>query len=145
MDDVTDIAFRQMFARFGRPKNDFVIFTEFVSADGLVFADEKGKKKLMKKLEFGENERPIVAQIFGSGIERLVQAAQIVESLGFDGIDINMGCPDRAVEKQGAGAALIKNPKHAREIVSALQEVVSIPVSVKTRLGYAKIDWEWLV
>ncbi len=159
MDDVTDIAFRQMFARrgVGRAKflpafaakilpaqKNFVSFTEFVSADGLALADEKGKKKLMKKLAFKRNEHPIVAQIFGSNLENLKQAAKFVENLGFDGIDINMGCPDRSVEKTGSGSALIKNPEHAVQIVQRLKESVQIPVSVKTRIGYSKFDPEWI-
>ncbi len=145
MDDVTDIAFRQMFAKFGKDNHlNPVIFTEFVSSDGLALADEKGKAKLMKKLDFCENERPVVAQIFGANIENMRNAAKLVEDLGFDGVDINMGCPDKSVEKTGSGAALIKNPELALEIVSSLKGVVNIPVSVKTRLGYNKIDFKWI-
>ncbi len=163
MDDVTDFAFRQMFARFGLPKRggagfwqslakilprktqkNFVSFTEFVSADGLSLADEKGKQKLLKKLKFKENEHPIVAQIFGSNIDNLKNAARLVEELGFDGVDINMGCPDKSVEKTGSGSALIKNPELAKKIVSELKAVVNIPVSVKTRLGYYHIDMDWI-
>jgi len=159
MDDVTDVAFRQMFARYGvgrakylpkylanilPAKKQFISFTEFVSADGLSLADAKGKEKLLKKLHFKRNEHPIVAQIFGSDIVRLKEAAKLVEALGFDGVDINMGCPDRSVEKTGSGAALIKNPELARKIVLALKEAVQIPVSAKTRLGYGSIDFEWI-
>ncbi len=159
MDDVTDIAFRQMFAQYGikgmrsntflrsfanffSVKKNFISFTEFVSADGLALASDKSK--LLKKLEFKNNEHPIVAQIFGSNIAHLKSAAKLVEDLGFDGIDINMGCPDRSVEKTGSGAALIKHPEYALEIVSALKDSVKIPVSVKTRLGYNKVDLKWI-
>jgi tRNA-dihydrouridine synthase len=106
MADVTDAAFRRMFAKYGKPD---VTWTEFVSADGLIRATEVGKKKLLKDLLYTDAERPIVAQLFSANPEMMRQAARLVE-LGFDGLDINMGCPDRGVEKQGAGAALIKNP-----------------------------------
>ena len=134
MDDVTDVAFRTVIARHGKPH---VTFTEFTSADGLVRAPEEGQRKLRSKLRFTDIERPIVAQLFSSVPEYMEEAARIVESLGFDGIDINMGCPVDAVNKQGCGAALIKNPPLAREIIRAAQRgAPSIPVSVKTRIGW---------
>ncbi len=147
MYDVTDAAFRQMFVKYGRPD---VFFTEFVSADGL--ASEAGCEKLKRELYFEENEHPIVAQIFGSNPETIKTAVKLIKELGFDGVDINMGCPDRAVEKQGAGSALIKNPKRAQEIILAAKEAArstnsgqgDMPVSVKTRLGYNKIDLDWI-
>ncbi len=132
--------------------NSYVTWTEFVSADGLVLAHEEGKKKLLKDLEYSEIERPIVAQLFGSRPENMCKAAYLVASLGFDGLDINMGCPDKSIEKQGAGAAMIKNPRLAREVIRAAKEGVEqyakeqgkepIPVSVKTRLGYNKDELE---
>ena len=141
LEDVTDAAFRRLIARYGKPD---VMFTEFTSADGLVLADEKGQKKLRRKLLYSEAERPIVAQIFSSIPEHIETASRMVAELGFDGIDINMGCPDRAVEKGGCGAALIKNPKLARELVRAAKRS-GLPVSVKTRIGYAKDELEsWL-
>src|SRR6266702_3665286 len=130
MADVTDIAQRQMLVKYGKPD---VLYTEFVSADGL--ANEKGRKVLIKDLRFEKNEHPIVAQIFGANPENIKKAAALVAELGFDGLDINMGCPDKAVIKQGAGSALIKNPKLAREIIRAAKEGAgSLPVSVKTRI-----------
>jgi tRNA-dihydrouridine synthase len=142
MADVTDAAFRFIINKYSKTENSFpfVTYTEFVSADGLVRATPEGKKKLMKGLEFDEIERPIVAQLFTSKPEMMREAAKLVLDLGFDGLDINMGCPDKNVEKQGAGAALIKNPKLAREIIKAAKEGVEnkIPISVKTRLGYNK-------
>jgi nifR3 family TIM-barrel protein len=154
MADVTDAAFRYIIAKYSNPLQDahggdsveaqlvqnFVMWTEFVSADGLVRAPEEGKRKLLKDLEYDEIERPIVAQLFTSKPEMMEQAAKMVLDLGFDGLDINMGCPDKNVEKQGAGAALMKNPKLAREIIRAAKRGVQdkIPVSVKTRLGYNK-------
>ncbi|MFA6253878.1 MAG: tRNA-dihydrouridine synthase [Candidatus Paceibacterota bacterium] len=155
MYDVTDAAFRAMFVRHSKSRaksdlatrdttsHDLVLFTEFVSADGL--ASEAGRLKLRRELYYTEAERPIVAQIFGSKLESIEQAIKLVKELGFDGVDINMGCPDRAVEKQGAGAALIKNPKLAREIIAAAKKAAGkMPVSVKTRIGYNKIDFDWI-
>lgn len=134
MEDVTDAAFRRLIARTGKPN---VMFTEFTSADGLVLAPEHGQKVLRAKLAFAPEERPIVAQLFSAIPERMEAAARIVAELGFDGIDINMGCPDKAVEKSGCGAALIKNPDRARELIRAAQRGGGgIPISVKTRIGY---------
>lgn len=144
MSDVTDVAFRQMIAKYSKNrenKNKIVFWTEFVAADGL--ANKFGKKKLSHILKFKENERPIVAQVFGANKENMKKACQYIASLDFDGIDINMGCPDKSVVAQGAGSALIKTPKLAREIIkSALDGVKAsgkkIPISVKTRIGFNK-------
>lgn len=143
MADVTDAAFRGMFAKYGKPD---VTWTEFVSADGLCLAPEEGRKKLLKGFEYTEAERPIVAQIFSSNPEYIEKATSLVRELGFDGVDINMGCPDRSVEKQKSGAALIKNPNLAKEIILAAKRgAKDMPVSVKTRIGYNKDELEeWL-
>jgi len=132
LEDVTDAAFRRLIAKYGKPD---VMFTEFTSADGLILADAEGQKKLRKKLLYSESERPIVAQIFTSSPERMEKASALIAELGFDGVDINMGCPDRAVEKSGCGAALIKNPALARELICAAK-TSGLPVSIKTRIGY---------
>ena len=143
MADVTDAAFRRMFVKYGKAD---VTWTEFVSADGLALAPEEGRKRLMRAFGYVEAERPIVAQIFGSNPEYIEKACILVRELGFDGVDINMGCPDRSVEKQKAGAALIKNPELAKEIILAAKRgAKEMPVSVKTRLGYNKDELEkWL-
>lgn len=147
MADVTDAAFRRIIAKYGKPD---VIWTEFVSSDGLVRAPEDGRKKLLKDLEYTEEERPIVAQFFTSTPEYMEQTARLAAELGFDGVDINMGCPDKGVEKQQAGASLIKNPELARELIRAAKRGVAmsgrdIPVSVKTRAGYNKEEIEtWI-
>jgi tRNA-dihydrouridine synthase len=113
------------------------MFTEFTSADGLIFADEKGQKRLDTKLSFTPTERPIVAQLFTVSPERMERAARIVAERGFDGLDINMGCPAKAVEKSGCGAAMIKNPSWAKEIIRAAKRGArGLPISVKTRIGY---------
>jgi len=139
MADVTDSAFRQMIARYSRPYGPDVFYTEFVSADGLCHPE--AQKKLRRELFFTPEERPLVAQIFSGSPEKIFQAAQLIESLGFDGLDINMGCPDRSVEKQTAGACLIKHPKLAQEIIAAAKAgAPSLPLAVKTRLGYRKTE-----
>jgi nifR3 family TIM-barrel protein len=149
MANVTDSVFRRMFAKYGKPD---VTWTEFVSADGLISA---GQKRLLVDLVYSEKERPIVAQIFTGHPEEMKKTAKLVAKLGFDGLDINMGCPDRAVQKQGGGAALIKNPKVALEVLQAARDGIiandqypisnnQIPVSVKTRIGFNTIDLGWI-
>lgn len=147
MADVTDAAFRQVVAKRGAPA---VFWTEFVSADGLYHTREIKKMRdeenpLVGILAKSELERPIVAQIFSAKPDMITYATKLVTELGFDGVDINMGCPDRAIEKQGCGAAMMKNPKLAQEIIRAAQKASSLPVSVKTRIGYntESLD-EWL-
>jgi nifR3 family TIM-barrel protein len=131
MSGVTDDAFRLMFLKYGRPD---VFWTEFVSVEGLF---SKGRESCLKILKFSPGEHPIVAQVFGSDRAYFKKAAEEIEKLGFDGIDINMGCPDRAIEQKGAGAALIKDVDLAKQIIRATKEgAKKIPVSVKTRLGY---------
>lgn len=143
MADVTDAAFRHLIALCGAPD---VTWTEFVSADGLYHTREVQKmpdseNPLMQNLRFSDIERPIVAQLFSSDPAMLEYGAHLVALLGFDGVDINMGCPDKAVEKQGAGAALMKNPAAARALIRAAKKGAStLPVSVKTRIGYRTND-----
>jgi nifR3 family TIM-barrel protein len=141
--DVTDAAFRRIIAKYGKPDR---LFTEFVSADGLARAPEEGRKKLLKDLEYSESERPIYAQFFTSNPDYMREAAKLARELGFDGVDINMGCPEAGVVRQGAGACLIQKPALAREIIRATKEGAgSLPVSVKTRLGFNKVELEtWL-
>lgn len=137
MADVTDPAYRRLIAEYKAPD---VSWTEFVSADGLYHMREKAQKPdnenpLMRDLQFTEGERPILAQLFSSKPEMMAYAANLCKELGFDGIDINMGCPDRSIEKQGCGAAMMKTPEIAVEIIRAAR-TAGLPVSVKTRLGY---------
>lgn len=142
MADVTDAAFRQIIAKYGKSTRTAgwrggpdVMWTEFVSADGL--CHPQGREKLLIDLKYTEAERPIVAQLFTSHPDKMFEAAKLIQELGFDGLDINMGCPDRTIEKQGAGAALIKNSKLAQEVIRAARRgAPELPISVKTRLGY---------
>ncbi|MES2315401.1 MAG: tRNA-dihydrouridine synthase [Patescibacteria group bacterium] len=141
MADVTDCVFRQIIAEHGKPD---VFWTEFVSADGL--AHPIAREKLLIDFKYAENERPIVAQIFGGRPENIKIAAALCKELGFDGIDINMGCPDKTIEKQCAGAAMMKDPSLAKAIIRAVKEgAPGLPVSVKTRIGYNKDEIEtWI-
>lgn len=147
MADVTDAAFRQMIAKYSRHGEPGggpdVFWTEFVSADGLC---SPGREMLKRDLAFSDREHPIVAQIFGSTPEHMQKTAELIKELGFDGIDINMGCPDKSIEKQGAGSAHMKNPKLAQECIRAtMAGAGGLPVSVKTRIGYNKENLdEWL-
>lgn len=144
MSDVTDMAFRTILAKYGhinQQVKNVVFWTEFVAADGL--CNKLARKKLSHILKYSEIERPIVAQVFGANPDNMEKACQYIASLGFDGIDINMGCPDKSVIAQGAGSALIRTPKLAREIIqAALKGIASsgqnIPLSVKTRIGFNK-------
>jgi len=137
MADVTDAAFRLLIARHGKPD---VLFTEFVSCDGLC---SPGRKNLMHILKYDESERPIVCQFFGANPAKYYESALLAQELGFDGIDINMGCPERKILKQGSGGALIKTPVLAREIIRETKRGAgSLPVSVKTRIGVNQMNTE---
>lgn len=161
--DVTDAAFRRIIAKYSKwggeevcdKQGGFtrplagpvggpdVTWTEFVSVDGLC---SPGRDILLRDFMYTESERPIVAQIFGSKPDNFYTVAQLIKKLGFDGIDINMGCPDRNVERQGGGAAMIKSPELAQEVIRAAQEGGGgLPVSVKTRVGFNKVELEmWI-
>ncbi len=141
MADVTDCAFRQIIAKYGKPD---VFWTEFVSADGL--AHPIAREKLLIDLKYSKNEHPIVAQIFGGKPENIKIASALCKELGFDGIDINMGCPDKSIEKQCAGAAMMRDPELAKQVIRAAKDgAEGLPISVKTRIGYNKNEVEtWI-
>ncbi|MBI3231660.1 MAG: tRNA-dihydrouridine synthase [Candidatus Doudnabacteria bacterium] len=186
MADVTDCAFREIFARYGKNphsasslkkeegtaasspllsplalcggeiktvalprgeglgEGEFVMFTEFVNVDGLLHPT--GFERLKVDLEYTEAQRPIVAQIWGRDPEKFYQAAKIIAGMRFDGIDINFGCPQDKEISQKTCAALIREPELAGEIIDAtIKGADTLPVSVKTRLGYSKAsemqDW----
>ncbi|MDO8452307.1 MAG: tRNA-dihydrouridine synthase [bacterium] len=140
MDDVTDVVFRQIVMKTARPD---VFITEFTSCDGLF---SPGRDVLMRRFKIAKGENPVVAQIWGINPETYFKTAKLVRELGFDGVDINMGCPDRNVVRSGACSALINNPTLAKEVVLATVEgAQGIPVSVKTRLGFRGIQTEeWI-
>lgn len=114
MDGVTDAACRYITAQHGQPA---VVFTEFTAVEGL----RAGADRLLQDFYYHPTERPVVAQLFGSDPDAFFSAAAIASALGFDGIDINMGCPAKNVTERGAGAALIRDPERARAIVRATQ------------------------
>jgi len=130
MAGVTDASYRQLIKRI---EPEVVLYTEFLSTDAIHY----GAKKTLEMLHFhSELERPFVVQIFGKDPDHFLSAAKVIEELGADGIDINMGCPAARVTSSCHGSALIRNPELASELVAAAKEAVSIPVSVKTRLGW---------
>ena len=139
MDDVTDTVFRQVVAECSAPD---LFFTEFVNVDGL---QSPGKPALLKKLKFSVREKPIIAQIWGKDPENYYKTAKELVEMGFDGVDINLGCPDKSVIKNGCCIALINNRGLTGEIIQAVREGVgtSLPVSVKTRLGLNDVDMTW--
>ncbi|MEO5656754.1 MAG: tRNA-dihydrouridine synthase [Nitrospiria bacterium] len=114
MDGVTDAAFRAITARHGSPD---LMMTEFTHVEGIC----RGIPAVLRHLDYGESERPIVAQVFGAEPEAFYKVAHIVAALGFDGLDINMGCPDKAVAAHGCGAGLIQTPDRAEAIIRAAQ------------------------
>lgn len=140
MYDVTDAAFRFIIAKYGKPD---IFYTEFTSTDGLMSV---GREKLIHNFKFSEAEHPIVAQVFGTKPEKFRDTAKLVKELGFDGFDINMGCPDKNIIKGGSCAALYKTPELAKELILASKKGAGdMPVSVKIRIGDTKIEWEnWI-
>lgn len=140
MENVTDFAFREIVATvLSKPD---VMFTEFTNVDAL---NSKGYKKTIHRFKFDKTQRPIVAQIWGTNPDNFYKSTQIAEKMGFDGIDINMGCPVRAVIKIGACSALINNRPLVKEIIEATRKGSNkLPISVKTRIGGKEVvteDW----
>lgn len=135
----TDTAYRQLVKGL-EPRT--ICFTEFTSADGIVY----NSKRTLKQLDFNpDEERPLIAQIFGKKPDHFTEAAKKVEAMGVDGIDINMGCPARKVVSSDHGSALLKDPSKAMEIVEATVRGTSLPVSVKTRIGANELNLPWFV
>ena len=140
MEDVTDTVFRRIVARCGRPD---LFFTEFIHTD-IVLALRPDRPGLTPRLRFTDEERPLIAQIWGTNPEQYSAAAVRLREMGFDGIDINMGCPVRKIRKKGACAALILNPTLAAELIEAAK-CGGLPVSVKTRIGFSRVQTkEWV-
>ena len=140
MDDVTDTVFRQLIAELAPPD---LFFTEFVNVDALQSA---GREATLKRLRFTDKERPIIAQLWGLKPENFYKSAQEIAKMGFDGIDLNFGCPDKNVVRNGACSALIlpENRELALQIIQACREgAPSLPLSVKTRLGFYDVDNSW--
>lgn len=141
MEGVTDIIFRQVVAKAGRPD---LFFTEFTNVSS--YASEKGRANALERLKIVPTDPPIIAQIWGKNPEHFRECAGALEKLGFSGVDLNFGCPDKNVNRAGGGAAMIKTPELAVECLKNAREATNLPVSVKTRLGWSQVDEykEWL-
>ena len=140
MEAVTDVVFRHVIAEAGKPD---VFFTEFTNTNS--WCSPRGKHSTKGRLTFTPDEQPIVAHIWGNVPEYYAEMSRGMAELGFSGIDINMGCPAPNVAPKGSGSGLINTPENAAAIIAAAKEG-GLPVSVKTRLGYTRVDeWEgWL-
>ena len=129
MAGMTDTAFRRLVKRRG---GCGLVVTEMVSSEGLV----RGIDRTLEYAEYTEEERPVSIQIFGGNPETMAAAAQVVEAMGADIIDINMGCPVRKIAKHNAGCSLMREPTHAASVVRAMTDAVRVPVTVKMRAGW---------
>jgi tRNA-dihydrouridine synthase B len=129
MAGMTDTAFRRLVKRRG---GCGLVVTEMVSSEGLV----RGIDRTLEYAEYTEEERPVSIQIFGGDPETMAAAAQIVEGMGADIVDVNMGCPVPKIAKHNAGCSLMREPSHAQAIVTAMAKAVTIPVTVKMRAGW---------
>ncbi len=142
MDDVTDTVFRQIVADLAKPD---LFFTEFVNVDGL---QSPGRPRLIHKLRLSEKEHPVIAQLWGLKPDNFYKTTKEIIQMGYDGVDLNMGCPVKTVTKNGACAALINNRELAGDIIDATQaaakEAGDFPVSVKTRVGFTTVDFSWI-
>ena len=132
MEGVTDIAFRQVIAHAGRPD---LFFTEFTNVSS--YASDKGRANALERLTIAPTDSPIIAQIWGKNPEHFAECASALASLGFSGVDLNFGCPDKHVNKAGGGATMIKTPDLAVECYRNARANTSLPVSIKTRLGWS--------
>jgi tRNA-dihydrouridine synthase B len=129
MAGMTDTAFRRLVKRHG---GCGLVVTEMVSSEGLV----RGIDRTLEYAEYTEEERPISIQIFGGEPDKMAAAAQIVEGMGADIVDVNMGCPVPKIAKHNAGCSLMREPAHAAAVVAAMTKAVRIPVTVKMRAGW---------
>ena len=129
MAGMTDTAFRRLVKRQG---GCGLVVTEMVSSEGLV----RGIDRTLEYAEYTEEERPVSIQIFGGDPARMAAAAQIVEAMGADIVDVNMGCPVQKIAKHSAGCSLMREPGHAASVIDAMANAVKIPVTVKMRAGW---------
>jgi len=133
MAGMTDTAFRRLVKRQG---GCGLVVTEMVSSEGLV----RGIDRTLEYAEFTEEERPVSIQIFGGDPEKMAAAAQIVEGMGADVVDVNMGCPVPKIAKHHAGCSLMREPEHAASVIRAMARAVKIPVTVKMRAGWSEAN-----
>lgn len=111
-----------------------VVYTEFMAAEAIIH----GGESVLKKLRYDETERPVICQIFGTSPEAFAAAAKKVQALGYDGLDLNFGCPARKVVRRGAGVALLREPAYARQLIEATLDSITIPLSIKVRSSIRK-------
>lgn len=130
MEGVTDVAYRTLCKENGAD----VVYTEFMPADGIFHR----ARKILEKMNRGDDERPVICQIFGRDPVKFADAAKYIQDVGFDGVDINFGCPAKKVVGSGGGVALLRDPKHARLLVEAALEKITIPLSIKVRTSIRK-------
>ncbi len=128
MAGITDVVFRTFMRRQGAG----IVISELISANGLLYNSEKTKQMM----RFAEEERPVGIQIFGERTDALVNAAQYIEQLGADFVDINLGCPVKKVVTKGAGSALLKEPLKLKEMLRQIKKVIGIPLTIKIRTGW---------
>jgi nifR3 family TIM-barrel protein len=133
MAGMTDTAFRRLVKRHG---GCGLVVTEMVSSEGLI----RGIDRTLEYAEYTEEERPVSIQIFGGDPEKMADAARIVEGMGADIVDVNMGCPVPKIAKHNAGCSLMREPEHAAGVVAAMAKAVKIPVTVKMRAGWDDRD-----
>jgi len=133
MAGMTDTAFRRLVKRQG---GCGLVVSEMVSSEGLV----RGIDRTLEYAEYTEEERPVSIQIFGGDPERMAEAARVVEGMGADIVDVNMGCPVPKIAKHHAGCSLMREPEHAASIVAAMAKAVRIPVTVKMRKGWDETE-----
>lgn len=140
MEDVTDTVFRQIVESVGKPD---LFYTEFVNVEGL---NSQGKEKIVHRLTYSKREKPLIVQLWGITPKNFLKASEYVSSLGFDGIDINMGCSVKKVVQKNAGSGLIREERS--KVYSIIQSVKEgsngLPVSVKTRVGWDTLDLDWI-
>lgn len=141
MEGVTDVIFRQVIARAGRPD---LFFTEFTNVSS--YASDKGRANALERLAVAESDAPIIAQIWGKEPAHFAKTCAALASLGFSGVDLNFGCPDKNVNRAGGGAAMIKTPELAIECFNNARNSTTLPVSIKTRLGWSNVEEfrDWL-
>jgi tRNA-dihydrouridine synthase B len=133
MAGMTDTAFRRLVKRQG---GCGLVVTEMVSSEGMV----RGIDRTLEYAEYTEEERPVSIQIFGGDPGKMAAAAQIVEGMGADIVDVNMGCPVPKIAKHSAGCSLMRQPAHAASVIQAMTRAVKIPVTVKMRAGWSDGD-----
>ena len=130
MEGVTDRAYRELAKSHGAD----VVYTEFMPADGIYHR----ARKVLEKMNRGDDERPVICQIFGRDPVKFANAAEYIQAAGFDGVDINFGCPAKKVVGSGGGVALLRDPQHARRLIEAALEKITIPLSIKVRTSIRK-------